>query len=395
MIQRRSYKYRIYPTKSQISNLENQFSMCRHLYNWNLEERDRGYKENGKSIGLYDQNKKLKFLKAGKPWYTGVHTGVLYNVNSRVDKAFKDFFRRVKDGETPGHPKFKKRGDWDSITYPSIPQKSLPRKDSKTIEVSKVGHVKIQYHRTLQGKPKTMTLKKESGNKWFVIFSVEQEFEIPTEPKIEPKKYLGLDLGLIHFYYGSDGSKVEAPKFLRKKEKSLKKLQRRFSKAKKRSERWYKLKRALQKLHWRIRNQRLDFFHKTVNNLLKRADGFFLEGLTIKNMVRRPKPKQGENGEYLKNGASFKSGLNKSINDAGWYRFYQTLEYKAESLGKLVHRVNPAYTSQKCSNCSSTIKKSLSTRTHVCKNCGAILDRDFNASRNILRLGLQSLGENP
>lgn len=383
---RRSYKYRIYPTKSQASNLENQFSMCRYLYNWSLEERIQKYEKEEKSVTYRDQSKKLPELKAEKPWFKGVYSQVLQDVLNRLDGSFQSFFSRVKEGNNPGFPKFKKKGQWDSITYPQF--RSLP--ENKKLKIPKVGDIKIQYHRSIpyNAKIKTLTVKKE-GARWFVSFSIEIPFEIERKPV---KSAIGIDLGLIFFYKASDGSEVFAPKFFRKSEDKLKKLQKRLSKAEKLSPRYHKTLRAVQKTHHKIKNQRLDFLHKTANDLLKKSDAVMIENLNIKGMIKRAKPKQDNENSLSLNRSIRKSGLNKSILDASWYSFRQILEYKADALGKTVKTVAPHYTSQKCCGCGEIVKKSLSTRTHKCYNCGLVMDRDENAANNILGLGLESLG---
>jgi len=121
---KKAYKYRIYLTKSQQSNVLNQFSMCRHLYNWSLAERVEAYKEHGVYIGYNEQAKQLPQLKKERPWFKGVYAQVLQNTLKRLDNAFRAFFRRVRNHETPGFPKFKKKGQWTSITYPQFHKKS-------------------------------------------------------------------------------------------------------------------------------------------------------------------------------------------------------------------------------------------------------------------------------
>jgi len=118
LLTRKSFKYRIYPTKSQISKLENQFSMCRHLYNWNLAERIEAYQKDGTTISYNQQQNNLPALKDERPWFKAVHSQVLQDVLRRLDNGYQAFFRRIKNGETPGFPKFKKRGQWDSVTFP-------------------------------------------------------------------------------------------------------------------------------------------------------------------------------------------------------------------------------------------------------------------------------------
>lgn len=382
----KTYKYRCYPTKSQISYIENQFSMCRHLYNWSLAERIAAYEKDGVSISYNVQQNALPALKKDRPWFKGVHSQVLQNVLKRLELAYQSFFERIKKGETPGFPKFKKRGCWNSITYPQ--HKNAPEKSK--IYAPKIGTVKLVYHREIpkDAKIKTMSVVKEAG-KWFVCFSAQVLVEL--EPKPDPLPPIGIDMGLIDFFHTSDGDTVPVPKYLRKKEKQLKRLQRRLSKAEKRTPKRLKILHALQKCHYRIKCRRNDFLHKQANHLLSISDCICREDLSIQNMVRRPKPKPDGEGGYLPNCASAKAGLNKSISDVGWFKFFEIMRYKAEVFGKNIIPVPPAYTSQECSKCHVIVKKSLSTRTHRCPECGYVAPRDLNAANNILRIGMDTL----
>jgi putative transposase len=361
--------------------------MCRHLYNWNLSERIVSYQNEKKSNSCYQQQSNLPKLKEERPWYKSVYSQVLQDVLKRLDRAMQNFFRRVKSNETPGFPHFKKRGSWDSIVYPQYNKKPLQNQ----LEIPKLGLLKIVYHRQIpaEAKIKTLTVKKD-GTKWFVCFSVEI-IDFSKELKLNKSKVVGIDLGLIDFLYASDGFHISAPRFFRKSQAKLARLQRKWSKIPKYSPRWYKLLHAIQKVYFKIRCQRQDFLHKLAVNLLEKYDVIVHEDLQIKNMSRRPKPKQDETGTYLPNGASAKSGLNKSILDASWYQFLLILKYKAEVLGKLVIGVPPHYTSQRCPDCGTIVKKSLSVRTHVCPECGLVENRDLAASRNILSLGMETL----
>lgn len=386
LLTRKSFKYRIYPTKSQENTMENQFSMCRYLYNWNLAERIEAYQEDGTTISYNQQQNKLPTLKEERPWFKSVHSQVLQDVLRRLDNGYQAFFRRVKNGEAPGFPKFKKRGQWDSITFPQYHK----RPTDSFIPVSKVGKVKIVYHRDIPEEAiiKVLTIIKEAG-KWFACFSI--EIPITIEPKQAQLPPIGIDMGLIDFYYTSDGSQEPVPQYLRKKEKQLQRLQRRLSKAPKGTKKYLKLLKALQKCHYRIKCQRNDFLHKKANQLLDASDTIFHEKLNVRNMIRRPKPKMDEEtGKYLPNNASAKAGLNKSIADAGWSRFFGILQYKGKELCKQIISVPPQYTSQTCSSCGEIVKKSLSTRTHRCE-CGFVANRDHNAALNILRIGMDTL----
>ena len=217
---RKSYKYRIYPTQSQIGNLENTFSMCRYLYNWNLQERIAVYKETGDSVSYNQQQNKLPQLKEERPWYKGVYSQVLQDVLKRLDNSYKAFFRRVKSKDNPGFPHFKKKGQWDSITYPQFSK----HPENNSVVVLKLGTVKIVYHHEIPelAKVKTLSIRKEAG-KWFACFSFELDTQI--ELKQDLSKAVGIDLGLIDFFYPSFGDSISAPKYLRKSESKLKKLQ--------------------------------------------------------------------------------------------------------------------------------------------------------------------------
>jgi putative transposase len=362
-----------------------------------FEERETTYQNEGRSVSYNEQQNSLPQLKKERPWYKDLHSQVLQNVLRRLDNAFQAFFRRVKKGdEDPGYPRYKKRGQWKSVTFPQPKQDIITNIDGKyaILRVPKIGNIKLVYHRFIpsDARIKTLTIKYEGG-KWYACLSFEYEFE--CERRQDTTHAIGIDMGLIDFVYTSDGYHIPKPKFLKQYEKRLKILQRRFHKEREengRTKRFYKLLRALQKTHVKVHNTRVDFLHKTANDLLERADVIVYENLNIRNMTKRPKKKKGEDGQYLPNGAKKKSRLNKAIMDAGWGMFREMLKYKAEMRGKLVVGVDPKYTSQKCSRCGNVVKKSLSIRTHVCTKCGLRLNRDHNAAINILRLGLESLG---
>ncbi|ETX03878.1 MAG: hypothetical protein ETSY2_32025, partial [Candidatus Entotheonella gemina] len=274
----RTYKHRIHPTNGQVTALENTFSMCRYLWNRSLAERRDAYEQTGERVSYFTQQNRLPELKEERPWFKGVHSQVLQDVLRRLDKSFDAFFRRVKEGaEEPGYPRFKKRGQWASITYPQYCK--LP---SGALDIPKIGRVRCVLHRPLPKNAhlKTMTVMKEAANRWFVSFS----FEIPAilnAPPDESRDFIGIDLGCIDLYYASDESHVEAPRHFRAAQANLKKLQRRFSKAKKRTPRWRHLLRALGKAHAKVRRKRQAFLHDEANKLLERTDVVVCEDLKI------------------------------------------------------------------------------------------------------------------
>jgi putative transposase len=391
----KTYKYRLYPTKSQISKLENTFSICRALYNYALEHRIGEYQRKGRNVSYYEQSASLPEIKKEFPWYKSVNAVVLQNVLKRLDTAYHNFFRRMKNNNIKsnekGYPKFKKRGQWNSILYSDKNKIKYP---TDKLIVPSIGEIKIILHRPINGTIKNMSIIKEANN-WYVSFSVELN-TITTELNVNTSKAIGIDVGLIDYYYDSNGNSLKAPRLLRIAEKNLKRLQRKLSKCKKQSKEFYSTLKALKTRDSKVKYKRLDFLYKTAYKLFSNNDLIVREDLNLKNLIKRAKPKLSDDVKtYLKNNASAKSGLNKSFSDASFGRFFNILDEVSIKLGKIVVKVNPSYTSQDCSGCGNRIKKSLSTRTHICNKCGLTLNRDLNASINILRLGLQSLGLNP
>jgi len=375
----KSFKYRLYPTGKQARTLQWTLDRTRELYNAALQERRDAYRMAHKSITYYDQSVQLPEIKAIREEYKDIHSQVLQDVLRRVDKAMKAFFRRVKSGETPGYPRFQGRDRYDSFTYP---QAGFSLTQDSRVCLSKIGSIKVRLHREVQGTIKTCTIKRE-GTCWYVVFACEGE----AAPLPVSDEAVGIDLGLLHFATLSTGETIENPRYFRKGEKKLQALQQSLARKKRGSHRRQKAVQSVAKAHRKVRNQRADFLHKESRMLVNHYGVIVFEELQPANMSRRAKPKQDEKtGNYLPNGGSAKSGLNKSIQDAGWGQFVGYCIYKAENAGRTVVQVNPRYTSQVCSGCGTIRKKTLEERWHRCE-CGTELDRDHNAAINILRLG--------
>jgi len=362
----KAFKYQIYPTHKQRTLLQHNLDECRWLYNHLLEQRKNAWESDKTSLNYHSQAITIPKLKHERRSLNDVHSQVLQNVAVRVDLAFKAFFRRVKAGEKAGYPRFKGYGWYDSITFPQVPV-GCYIKDGK-LKIAKIGEVKIILHRPLAGKIKTCTIRRNNG-KWFACFSSEVEARLLTQVN----KAIGIDVGLEVFATMSDGSKIENPKFFRQDEKDLAGAQRKLSKAEKGSKERVKRRKAVVKIHERIRNRRSNFAHQHSDKIIKAYDTICVEDLSVNQMVHN-------------------HCLAKSISDVAWGQFFNYLSYKAESAGRKLVKVNPAYTSQTCSGCGHRVPKSLDTRVHSCPCCGLSIDRDLNASRNILALGLQSLG---
>lgn len=393
---KQAYKFRLYPTRKQFARLQETLDACRTLYNAALTERRDAYtfhvrqhpnyydeptrKERSREIAInyYSQANQLPEIKDLREEYNAIHSQVLQDVLRRVQKAFDAFFRRGKNGEEPGYPRFQGKGRYDSFTYP---QSGFSLTHDNRVCLSKLGSIKVKFHRQIKGTIKTCTIKRE-GDAWYVVFACEVE----PERLGDNADAIGIDLGLLHFATLSTGETIENPRHSRKAEKRLERLQQALSRKKRGSTRRRKAVKQVGKAHRKIANQRKDFLHKASRQLVNAYGTIVFEELQPANMSRRPKPKQDETGKYLPNGAAAKGGLNKSIVDAGWAMFQQFCTYKAANAGRDVLLVNPKYTSQICSGCGTVHKKDLSERWHSC-GCGTELDRDHNAAINILALG--------
>jgi len=373
-------KYRIYPSKAQETQLNNQLELCRWVYNKTLETRKNAYEQDGKSLTNFDTIKMLPLWKEEKPALQAVYSQVLQNVCTRVDLAYQAFFRRVKLGEDPGYPRFRGYGRYDSMTFPQYG--NGVRLDGSTLILSKLGSVKVKLHRDLCGTPKTVCIRRSSTGKWFVTFSCVCESQpMPDEPK-----RVGVDVGLQTFATLSTGEKIPNPRFFKKEQDALAKAQRKMSKLAKGTQ-WVPAERAkarkvASRIHERIANKRTDFAHQQSRRLVNTYGVIVFEKLDIQEMTSQHKQ-------------VFGNKLNKSIADVAWSQLAQFTAYKARPVGtragRLFLQVDPRNTSKKCSRCQSIVPKDLSVRVHDCPHCGLKLDRDHNAAINILALGLQSV----
>jgi putative transposase len=284
----------------------------------------------------------------------------------------------------------------DSFTYPDgqgwkLEEQKRPSNKKGMVRVnlhlSKLGTVKLHLHRNIEGTIKTLTIKRE-GEHWYACLSCEI-----ANPEALPVSYedVGIDLGGTHFAALSTGEFIDHPRYYRKAEKKLKKLQEALSRKRSGSHRRTRAVKRAATAHRKIRNQRRDFTHKASRKLVNRFQVIALEDLQTANLIKRPKPKQDEEtGQYIPNGAAAKAGLNKSITDAGWGIFTKFLVAKAAWAGRIVMFVNPKGTSQICSGCGKIVSKALEERWHSCE-CGTELDRDTNSGKVILDRAYQQL----
>src|SRR5215216_1590509 len=367
---RKAFKYRIYLTNGQRRILGQQLEECRWVYNQTLAARRDAFSE-GVSLSWYETKARLPIWKETRPSLKLVHSQVLQNVTERVDLAVQAFFRRVREGaDDPGYPRFKGFGRYDSITYPQYGNGVEIR--GNDLVVSKIGRVQVVWHRPVEGQIKTVTLRRARTGKWYVSFSCE------VEPKrLSPTEHVvGVDVGLASFATLSNGEQIDNPRFYRRDEADLKRVQK-LKDAAKNAQKWDEnrhRKKALTHIHERIANRRSDFAHKRSRELVNTYQVIVFEDLEPQQM-----------------GARRGRGMRKSIMDVAWSQFISMTIGKAEEAGRTVILVNPRNTSKMCSGCGKLVKKELSERTHSCPDCGLVMDRDKNAALNILHRGLQTL----
>ena len=369
---KKTYKYRIYPTGKQERTMLAILESCRWLYNQLLEQRKTLWETQKKGISCYGQITEIPRFTIGNTSLENVYSQTKQNIAVRIDLAFKAFFRRCKAGEKPGYPRFRGKGWYDSFTYPQDNGSFKLTENDTRIYLSKIGNVKIKYHQKLQGKMKTCVVKRSPTGKWYVcIFCL----DVPAKKVKVSKKQVGIDVGLKTFATLSDGNIIENPRFFKHSEKALAKAQRKLAKQKMATEERSRAKMVVAKVHEKIANCRDDFTHQESRKIVNAYGLIAIEDLNIKNMIVK--------GQF--------STIRKGIADVAWSEFGGRLAYKAENAGRQFIAVNPAYTTQDCSACGNRQKMKLSDRTYICPVCGIEIDRDLNAAKNILAVGLHSL----
>lgn len=361
----RVLKAKLYPNTTQQRALTEYLGQACYVYNKCLAERRDAWKDENKSISRFDQTKHLTAWRKEDERLRKTPCEIERDAIHRVDLGFQSFFRRIKDkAKKAGYPRFKSARRYNSFSF-----------GVGTTNFLKGGRISIPHVtqsircRGLQeadGTIKRITVVRRPDG-WFARVLIDDGKPEPAQVPVV--KSVGLDMGLNSFLTTSEGEHVECPKYYRKLARQLRRTQKRVSRRKKGSHRRCKAVRRLQLVHQRIKDCREDFTHKFSKRLAGQYDLIAAEKLNIKGMVR--------------------SKLAKSILDAGWGGFLSQLSYKMARAGKTFVQVNPAYTSQTCSQCGAIVPKMLSERVHKCL-CGLVLDRDENAARNVLALGVNT-----
>ncbi|MFJ2738024.1 RNA-guided endonuclease InsQ/TnpB family protein [Streptomyces sp. NPDC087317] len=394
----RAYKFLLRPTARQTAALGEMLRDHCSLYNGALQERRDAYRHSSKtSIKYGDQSAQLKDIRAFDPerqgrWSFSSQQATL----RRLDKAFQAFFRRVKAGQTPGYPRFRGAGHFDTVTFPKDGDgcrwDSTPHDAQTRVRFQGVGHVRVHQHRPVQGRVKTISVKRE-GNRWYVVLACDN---VSAEELPPTGAIVGIDMGIARFLTTSDGEHVANPRFLQAMADELAEAQRHLATFPKRTRQRTKRHRAaarkVAKLHGRIRRQRADFHHKTARTLITDHDVIAHERLNTVGMTKSPAPKADpeQPGSFLPNGAAAKAGLNRSILDAGWAQFLGILADKAESAGRLTVPVDARNTSRTCPECGHVAKENRVTQERFqCTACGFAGNADHVGATNVLnRAGL-------
>jgi putative transposase len=362
VVMKTAYKYRAYPSKEQKATLNRQMLLSKELYNLLLEKSKEYYRETGKTLTEYRMNVWITQTKKERPEFAELHSQVLQNVSKRISDAYRHFFRRCKakkQGKNVkvGFPRYK--NFVSSLTYP---QTKGFRIEKKNAELSKIGSINFVNHRDIEGKTKTLTIKKTKSQEWYITIAVEKE-DKPFISNNKPKA--GIDLGISQYVALSDNTIHQNVKITKHQRNRSRLLQQNVSRKRKGSRNRKRAVIRFARYSEHIARIRQDCLHKLSCNLVHSYSFIAYEDLEIPNMVK--------NRRYA-----------KSISECSWGNFTQMLQYKAESAGCAAVAVNPQYTTMTCSNCGNVQRMPISQRTFICEKCGMRKDRDINSSVNVL-----------
>jgi putative transposase len=375
------------PTTRQARLLTEMLADHCSLYNAALEERRTAYRQCGVTVTYGMQSAQLKEIRGfdlerqGR-WGFSSQQATL----RRLDRAMQAFFRRVKAGQTPGYPRFRGVGWFDTVEFPKdgdgVRWNSTPHDPVTRVRLQGVGHVRVHQYRPITGRVKTVSLKRE-GTRWFVILSCD---DVPARLLPATGRSVGIDMGISHFLTTSHGQHVPNPQYGKAAADRLTAAQRALSRCQRRSARRKKAAARVAALHGVVRRQRLDHAHKTALGLVREFDVIAHEELRIANMVRTPKPQPDPDqpGVFGPNKAAAKAGLNRSIHDAGWGVFLGILADKADSAGRRVIPVDPRNTSRTCPDCGHVSGDNRMIQAEfVCVACGYTANADIVGALNV------------
>lgn len=349
----RNFKFRLYPSQSQWKQLDNTLGVCKWVYNKMIEYMKGGF------IPRNELNYFLTELKEQEPWLYSYHSKMLQMISTQIDSAQKSLIQLHRNGYKTKSLKFVKHSEYMTFTYNQTGFKI----QNGFLYLSKIGRIKIIQHRKIpeNSNIKQVIITKSKSGKWHVCVTCEIDIILP---RLEPKKSVGIDVGIRNFTYDSDGLVTPNPLYLQKMLKPLARAQRKISRRKKGSENRKKAIKFYQLIHERIKNRRKDTMHKLSTKYARKYDMIFIERLQKLNMIKNHR-------------------LSRNILDSGWQIFSRMLSYKTNLI-----EVPARNTSIDCCRCGTKIPKGLAVRIHKCNVCNLIIDRDYNASINILKRGL-------
>lgn len=420
-----THKYKIKPSSSQQQVIKDWINMLRSHYNFCLRDRIEAYeqvkypklgeycdlntkahcypltcsvskqsslgepyKKTGKKRNAYEQqSSELPSLKKLRPWYKSIHSTVLQQNLRRLDRAFQNFF----GGR--GYPKFKRRHQFKSFSYPP----NQVKVEGEKIYLPSIGWMRLFLSRPIREEfaIRSVTVRQKADGFYVAIV-----LEDKTIPDIElmdlsqVKSVIGCDCGARpHKLLAlSNGENIPNPQFEKQLAKRKTLRQRRASRKKRGSQNQRKAFQELARLDQKIVNQREDYHWKIAHKLNRVADVIVMEALNIQGMIRQCKPKLDEKGKYTKNGQSAKRALNSLIRDCSWGELKQKIRQVAEKFGQIFLEVDPKYSSQTCSHCGFKDKKNRYKETFLCLNCNNPIDADTNAGIVLAQRGIAILG---
>jgi len=356
----RSYRYRLYPTRRQAAALTEQLGFACDLYNAALEQRITAYRDRRAPVLLSEQRRDLTAVR--QEWPSDMNYASQEMVLQRLNLAFEAFFRRVRQGEAPGFPRFKSKQRYHTLSWRW--DQGGAKVVAGRLRIQGVGQIKVKWHRDLPGDVRQTRITRRNG-RWYVAFTVRTE-----KPKSPPAtgQEVGVDLGVRRFATLSTGEAIHGPRAGRVAAPEIRRAQRKVARRQRGSHRRRKAVTELARRREREANRRADAAHKAARSLVDRFDLIAVEDLKTSNMVRT------------------RRGLAREITDQGWSQFIEFLTYKAESAGRQVVRVDPRYTSQRCHECGVRDRESRKGPRFNCTACGHTDDADVNAAKNILAL---------
>ena len=355
----RNYKFRLYPNPQQQKRLQNNLDVCRWVYNRFVEHVQNGF------VSRNDLNYMLTELKQQESWLYNYHAKMLQMISTKLDAAQKSIIELNKKGYKTGKIRFVRYDQYRTFTYNQTGYKFDKHGNTDLLWLSKIGHIEIRRHREINGHVKQVIVSKSKTGKWHACITCDVDVVLP---EIHLSKSVGIDVGIKNLAYDSDGFVTPNPLNLTKLLRPLARVQRKISRRQKGSNNRKKAVKFYQIIHERIKNRRKDFLHKLSTQYARKYNVVFLERLQKLNMVK--------NHHFA-----------RAILDSSWGTFAHMIDYKT-----MLIEVPAKNTTIDCSRCGNAVPKSLAVRTHRCNICGLVIDRDHNASINILKKGLEICG---